>query len=191
MNMSFTQNQPGHNPRIRGFTSASDAEAKPRRGFTLIETLVAISVLILSLTGPLSIASNALKSAYYARDEVIASYLAQEGLEYVRAVRDQNRIASPQQSWLTNLVQCVNANCTVDFVNFTPPAVCSGACAPLLIANPGGLYNQAAGDQARFTRTLTMTLISSTEVNVKVSVSWVSQSATHSVTSGENLFQWI
>ncbi len=159
-------------------------------GFTLIETLVAISVLILSLTGPLTIASAALKSAYYARDEVAASYLAQEGLEYVRAFRDQNRIASPQQAWLTSLSQCVDAACTVDFVNFTPPAVCSGTCVPLRI-NSTGLYNQADGDVSRFTRTVTITVISSTEVNVRVSVSWVSQAASHSVTAKENITQWI
>ncbi len=42
------------------------------RAFTLIETMVAISVLLLSLVGPLSIASKSLQSAYAARDEVTA-----------------------------------------------------------------------------------------------------------------------
>jgi len=165
---------------------------KSDKGFTLIETLVAISVLVLSLSGPLSIASSALKSAYYARDQVAASYLAQEGVEFVRAIRDQNRIMSPQQSWLIGLTQCigVNAQCTVDFVNFTPAALCSGACSPLLIST-AGLYNQAAGSVSRFTRTLSITTISSTEINLKVTVSWVSNNSTNSIVASENLFQWI
>lgn len=58
------------------------------KGFTLIETLVAISILLLSIIGPMEIAARGLFSAYYARDEIAAYYLAQEGVEYVRNLRD-------------------------------------------------------------------------------------------------------
>lgn len=58
------------------------------KGFTLIETLVAISILLLSIIGPMEIAARGLFSAYYARDEITAYYLAQEGVEYVRNLRD-------------------------------------------------------------------------------------------------------
>lgn len=57
-------------------------------GFTILETLVAISILILALTGPLTIVAQALRSSYYARDQVTAYYLAQEAVEFLRNKRD-------------------------------------------------------------------------------------------------------
>jgi len=47
---------------------------KKKKGFTLVETLVAITVLMLSIAAPLTIAATALFSAYYARDEITASF---------------------------------------------------------------------------------------------------------------------
>lgn len=77
----------------------------PARGFTLIETLVAISILVLALTGPLTIISQALRSAYYSRDQIVAFYLAQEAVEYIRNVRDENSLKTGAlvDSWLNGI----------------------------------------------------------------------------------------
>ncbi len=61
-----------------------------KRGFTLIETLVAVSLLVIAIVAPMSLVSQALTTAYYARDQVAAYSLAQDGIESVRAVRDGN-----------------------------------------------------------------------------------------------------
>lgn len=66
----------------------------PARGFTLVETMVAITVLTVAVAGPLVTANRAIVAAYTARDQLIASYLAQEGLEYVRAMRDNVYLAN-------------------------------------------------------------------------------------------------
>ncbi len=57
-------------------------------GFTLIETMVAVSILALAVSGPLLTANRAIVAAEISRDQLTASYLAQEGIEYVRAMRD-------------------------------------------------------------------------------------------------------
>ena len=57
-------------------------------GFTLVETLVAITILLLVIVGPMTISSNAAKSTTYSSDQVIAFFLAQEGAELVQAYRD-------------------------------------------------------------------------------------------------------
>lgn len=60
------------------------------RGFTLIETLVAVSLLVVAIVAPMSLVSQSLTSAFYARDQIAAYNLAQEAIEAVRAVRDGN-----------------------------------------------------------------------------------------------------
>ncbi len=77
-------------------------------GFTLIETLIAIAILSLAVTGPMVIAQKGIGSAIYARDQVTAFYLAQEAVEYVRNVRDTNRIVGYGSDWLS---QFTAANC--------------------------------------------------------------------------------
>lgn len=63
-------------------------------GFTILETLVAISILLLALTAPLVIVSQALRSSYFSRDQITAYYLAQEAIEYLRNKRDNQGLTS-------------------------------------------------------------------------------------------------
>ena len=70
------------------FYSLVPSPYNPTRAFTLIETLVAISLLSIAIVAPMSLTSQSLVSAYFARDQVTAFNLAQEGLEAVRAFRD-------------------------------------------------------------------------------------------------------
>ena len=66
----------------------------PPAGFTLVESMVAVTILTLAVAGPLFTAGRAIVAAQTARDQLTASYLAQEGVEYVRALRDDEYLAS-------------------------------------------------------------------------------------------------
>ncbi|MEK7601467.1 MAG: type II secretion system protein [Patescibacteria group bacterium] len=77
--------------QVRDFVfvlKTQNSKLKTTSGFTLIETLVAISLLAIAIVAPMSLTSQSLTAAYYARDQVTAFNLAQEGLEAVRAFRD-------------------------------------------------------------------------------------------------------
>jgi type II secretory pathway pseudopilin PulG len=63
-----------------------------KTGLTLVETLVAISILTIAVIGPLGIIAQALHTSYYTRDQMTAHYLAQEAIEYVRNLRDNKSI---------------------------------------------------------------------------------------------------
>lgn len=61
-------------------------------GFSLVETLVAITILLIIIVGPMTIASNATQSTSFSNQQVIAYFLAQEGLELAQKARDDRLI---------------------------------------------------------------------------------------------------
>ncbi len=95
-----------------------------RDGFTLVETLVAISILLLVIIGPMTIASRGMQSAFYADEQTTAVYLAQEAIESVQRLRDNNALevyepggsSSDTWEWLSSLpLACTGNNgCDLD-----------------------------------------------------------------------------
>lgn len=67
-------------------------------GFTIIETLIAITVLMIAIAGPLTIASKGLTVAASAREQTVGLYLAQSAIEYMKNIRDTNLLSD--ETWL-------------------------------------------------------------------------------------------
>jgi len=157
-----------------------------RAGFTLVEAMVAISILSLSITGPLVIAQKGIASSVYSRDQITASYLAQEAVEYIRNGRDTNVIAG--DDWLSGFETCMSttnpAGCRIDaryldFKDATGLAVtsCLSTCPRMYRNTPSGLYGYLTSSgwvQTPFTRTVLITPVGSDdrEAIVSVKVSW-------------------
>src|SRR3989338_1314568 len=71
-------------------------------GYTLVETLVAVSIFSVSILGLLVALSQGLADTGYAKKKIAAAYLAQEGIEYIRNMRDTFVIydaVGPQEGW--------------------------------------------------------------------------------------------
>ncbi|HUY05376.1 MAG TPA: prepilin-type N-terminal cleavage/methylation domain-containing protein [Candidatus Paceibacterota bacterium] len=200
------------NDIFRGFTTK-----RAVRGFTLIEAMIAITILTFAVAGPLSAASHALVATEVARDQLTASYLAQEGIEYLRAMRDDAYLAgypsgSSAAAW-TNFVsgssaasitQCRATTCTLDpsrlmgtgsglsleqcSLSGTPYA----ACAPLYISN--NIYTEQSGlagaVKTAFTRTVQATDISGTDEEIVSTVSWSFHGTPYAVTVTDHLTPW-
>jgi prepilin-type N-terminal cleavage/methylation domain-containing protein len=57
-------------------------------GFSLVETLVAITILLIAIVGPMTILTTTSNSTSFATDQVTAFFLAQEGVELAQLARD-------------------------------------------------------------------------------------------------------
>ncbi len=77
------------------------------RGFTIIETLVAVSIVLIAVTATFSAAQAGLSSTYVVRDQITAMFLAQEAMEGVKNIKDSNLLrrsyVDPEINWLEGI----------------------------------------------------------------------------------------
>lgn len=93
-----------------------------QKGLTIVESLVAISILVVSVLGPLVIVSQAFKISFFARDQMTGFYLAQEAIEYVRNIRDKNSLTVTDPNlWLSGLIDGGLSNPIINDASDTTP----------------------------------------------------------------------
>lgn len=184
------------------------------RGFTLIETLLAVLLLTTAIAGPLTIASNALNSGVVAKDQITAFYLAQDAMEYVRFIRDTACLrtaasapaggcpVSGADGWLYDLVQggCVSADannpvyCKIDSVQGTVSTFASTDILKYDSSNRYYSYTTGTQTPQQFTRKISIINDPATpdEATVTVTVTWRNLAGiTHApITIRENILRW-
>lgn len=69
------------------------------KGFTLIETLVAITILLVGVIGPLTLAARGISDGLYAQNELTATLLAQEAIEVIINRRNSNTLDSERATF--------------------------------------------------------------------------------------------
>lgn len=176
------------------------------KGFTLIETLVAVLVLMMAIAGPLTLASKGLQVTLIAKDQDIAFYLAQDAVEYVRWVRDTNKLRG--SSWLagldgtanghTNLGglggNCTSANgCIVDSLKDTTTTY-GGSGSPLLYDSTNNYFSYTSGTASLFTRVVKIATAvggNAGEASVTTTVTWSDAgNVLRKVVVREDIFDW-
>lgn len=173
------------------------------KGFTLVETLAAVTILSLAITGPIYLIGNSLHKIYYARDQAIAINLAQEGVEMVRQARDSNRLGVVVP-WTTGISAGSYIIDAGTFVSAPSPATgnfivsCGVGCSPQPVyldmsANPTkGLYRQNVSGSTflitNFSRIVTVESINANELRVVSKVEWKTGGETGTITVSEHLF---
>ena len=137
----------------------------PQAGFSLVETLVAITILLLVIIGPMTISTSTARSTSFSSEQVVAFFLAQEGAELAQKARDDlvvpeftNTPPTPGDGWDDfaddgaggPYRHCFTTNgCGLEL----EPTDAKGALdtVQLCSGNNCQLYYNAGGERARYT----------------------------------------
>jgi prepilin-type N-terminal cleavage/methylation domain-containing protein len=173
------------------------------KGFTLIETLVAISILLIATTGPLTAAQSGLRASFLARDQISAFYLAQDVIETIKNSRDNVALDGINNDWLSGLGECAPNGtdtkvCTMETggENFVYQSCLQDSCDPLNYASSTRQYVLETGGGtvvSKYTRTVYITeIVPDREAQIVVEVKWDSNFfAEKRVVVQENIYNWV
>lgn len=172
------------------------------KGFSLIEVLVAITVLIVGLVGVVGLIVYNISISRASPEKVIAVNLAQEGIEVVRNIRDSNWLAG--NDWKENIkgtgnektgrIEYNNVGGLKDYENPPPADVfsCNPSC-QLYLKN--GVYSHDnTGTSTNFYRLIILDKIppvGNQEIKIECQVGWYdSNGISHTVTLEDHLYDW-
>ena len=156
------------------------AQPTGRQGFTIIELLVVILIISIGITGSYALVGNIFASSSLMAQRLSAAYLAQEGIEIVRNIRDSNWVNG--DSWNNGIT---TGNFEVDYDDLALSAYSGNK---LKINN--NIYNHTSGTDSIYDRKITISLNGDGSLNVAVIITWFSNSSNHSILIEENIYDW-
>lgn len=152
---------------------------RDQKSFTLLETIVAIYVLLTGIVGVMSLSQQNLQSVSVFRNQLIAANLAQEGIELVRNQRDTNYLRclsgmpDPKCAYgiddenINNdesLTECKTANGCYPKIDSNTKSLTFIGCASaapgtcqIIKKDTNGFYGYDAGSATPFDRRVTIT----------------------------------
>jgi hypothetical protein len=152
------------------------------KGYVLTEAIVASSIIVISIVGALSLLNSVLRQSSFLKQQFIASQLALEGIEIVRAIRDENWIAS--RPWNSGLLPGSYQ------AQYDSRSLSSFSGTPLKFDPATGLYQYNTGQDTEFVRKITISDISPDEIRVLSSVSWQVRGIPFAIDVESRLFNW-
>lgn len=163
------------------------------KGFTMIELMVTIAVLSFGIVGVYGAFYSFVKLTSNISYRFTSAYLAQEGLEIVRNIRDNNVIA--HAPWSTGLMGC-STGCQGDYKTGTSLQASQNQLLPysdsnFLKLNADGFYSYDQGTPTIFKRKIIITQPSGTDIlKVNVQVFWDYSGKSYNISGEEYLYNW-
>jgi hypothetical protein len=155
------------------------------KGFTIIEIIITVFLLAIAVVGIFSAFSLMVILTSNTADQLTSAYLAQEGMEIIRNIRDNNWLGMEVDptvvSWDEGLTDCEHpAGCEVDYRTITSGQypVYPASDRFFKIDPNVGFYNYETGTDTKFKRKITIECLPNNNcttehiMKVIVEVSW-------------------
>lgn len=156
-------------------------KSKNNKGFTLLEVLIAVFVLSVGVVGSVDLILKSYSQVSSSEDKLTASYLAAEGLEIVRNIRDNN--------WKNNLNWDNGLDTTGTYrVDWLQNQLSTDTGENLLSSNLYG-FNYFEGETSKFKRTIYLQK-ENDKISVKSEVTWKDRGREMKISAQEYLFNW-
>ena len=168
------------------------------KGFTLVEVLAAMFIMVMGVLGVFGLIGRTVAFNSSVNSQLVASYLAQEGLEIVRNIRDANFLKIHKGVggiWTDGIIACVppyNPPCVVNReADYTTETSLNVSQDRFLKISSEGFYNYTAGDDTIFKRNISITQSSGDVLGISVDVSWQDKENTRTVRGATELYNWL
>lgn len=153
------------------------------RGFTIIETLIAVAVLTAGIVGTYFFISHFTRHTSISKDRLTASYLALEGTEIVKNIRDSNWLRGSlwnsglsEDSWEADYTETTSLSDTYD--------------GDYLNLDSDGFYGYGAGTTTKFKREIEICTSTGDIIYASSTVRWSERGRSRHITVEEKLYNW-
>ncbi len=154
-----------------------------KKGFTLLEVIIAIFIIAVGIVGAFGSLSQTLSSANIVSSRLVAAFLAQEGIEIVRNIRDGNWLEKPTVPWDDGLAA---GDWKADYS--------SSSLSPYSAENlkiDGYFYKYSpSGAETSFKRKITITKVGNYALDISVLIDWQVKGKPYSLSAREILYNW-
>lgn len=168
--------------------------SEKNKGFTMIEMVIAIFILVVAIIGSYYYFSRITIATSVISSRLTAAYLAQEGLEIIRNMRDDNWLKGVAD-WAGGFSVC-SSGCEADYTTgaVIEATVLRSYTGASLDIDSDGFYNYFSGSPTKFKRKITVTPVivtpDDTVLQVSVLMEWEDRGELYNFTAEEKLYNW-
>lgn len=170
------------------------------KGFTIVEVLISLTLFSIAVAGIITVSVQGGVTINAVKNRMTAEYLAQEGIELLRAKRDSRILTAPGDfsigwgDFITNDVPlCSGTNhCDIDALNPDTITSClAGSCALRYIdTGPLAGYYAHTANPDLYARYMTIDIITPSELKITSVVSWKEGQSVQTSIATENIYNW-
>jgi type II secretory pathway pseudopilin PulG len=185
---------PSHHSTIQSFNHS--------RGFTLVETIVSLGILMLGVGASLTLVTATIAYSKQTESLIVITNLAREGLEVVRAIRDVQGFANlpgatpgDNSSWIID-----RTTTTFDQSALSPDVPATNAtfsggvtiheCTNCTLSINNNQYLMTPGTATPFSRLITINTLSAEEKEVISTMRWTEHGRVHTYQLTTVLTNW-